>query len=295
MTVNHKWTISLEWRLLMSQAESATSTANGGSALPLGAIEVPWNLVVPEVDVHVVGYGNRLPNDFTLELLAVLKSCTRIFGAPPIHAPEFGIPPMENLLELCAADGPHGETYEEMVEVVLAAAAADPPVAFATSGSPMVGTHPAHRIVELAAERGLTAHVTNAVPSFDAIWADLNIEPFFGLEIWDATTFVRLEIKPNTRAHLLLAQAPMLAVTEGTGPETMSILRDHLLRFYPREQEVHCVSAEAGVGPRLLATGIETVALGDLDHPGRQHASTLVLPRAERAPFDFERSAPAAG
>jgi uncharacterized protein YabN with tetrapyrrole methylase and pyrophosphatase domain len=285
----------LEWRLLMSQAESATSTANGGSALPLGAIEVPWNLVVPEVDIHLVGYGNRLPNDFTLELLAVLKSCKRIFGAPPIHAPEFGIPPMENLLELSAADGPRSETYEEMVEVVLAAAAADPPVAFATSGSPMVGTYATHSILDLAPQRGLTVHVTNAVPSFDGIWADLNIEPFFGLEIWDATTFVRLGIEPNTRAHLLLAQAPMLAVTEATGPETMSILRDHLLRFYPTEQEVHCVTAEAGMGPHLLATGIETVALGDLDYPGdRQPASTLVLPRAQRADFDFGRSAPTA-
>lgn len=83
----------------MSETENGTSTSDGASQ-PLGAVEVPFNLVVPEVDIHVVGYGNRLPNDFTLETLAVLKGCKRVFGAPPIHAPQFGIPAMEDLVEL---------------------------------------------------------------------------------------------------------------------------------------------------------------------------------------------------
>ena len=47
-----------------------------------GVLEVPWNLVVPEADVFIVGYGNRLPNDFTLEMLAVLRRCKRIFAVP---------------------------------------------------------------------------------------------------------------------------------------------------------------------------------------------------------------------
>lgn len=284
----------------MSETDNGASTSTRAS-LPLGAVEVPFNLVVPQVDIHVVGYGNRLPNDFTLETLAVLKGCKRVFGAPPIHAPQFGVPAMEDLVELCDADE-CDELCAEMAEVVLAAAASDPPVAFATFGSPMVGAHPAHRIVELADQRDMTVHVSNAAPPFDAIWADLNIEPFFGFAIWDATTLVRLEIEPSTSAHLLLLRGSMLGVAEqseraaaesfaGVG---LPALRDHLLRFYASDHEVHLVDAEPGAGPRLLATGIETVALRDLEPSAGRPMSALLVPRAQRARFDFERSVPAA-
>src|SRR5690348_14556137 len=92
-----------------------------------GQIDVPWNLVVPEADLYLVGYGMRLPNDLTLEALAVLKSCTRVFGIPPLHAPEFGIPPMENLVLHYASDKNRRATYREWRDLILAAAEADPP------------------------------------------------------------------------------------------------------------------------------------------------------------------------
>jgi uncharacterized protein YabN with tetrapyrrole methylase and pyrophosphatase domain len=275
-----------------------TEADNAGAARAQGGVmEVPWNLVVPEVDIHLVGYGNRLPNDFTLELLAVLKRCKRIFAVPPIHAPDFGIPAMETLMHLYSPDRNRIETYKEMVELVLAAAAADPPVAFSTYGSAMVGTYATHSILELAPQRGLTVHVTGATSSFDGIWADLNIDPCLGFEIWEANALVRLGLEPNTRAHLLLPQAPILNVQGGLDTETMtmergsnvSALRDHLLRFYPPDHEVHFVTTGSGAGPYLRGPDIETVALRDLDHPGRQPASTLVVPRAERADFDFDR------
>jgi uncharacterized protein YabN with tetrapyrrole methylase and pyrophosphatase domain len=272
----------------MSEPSKAETATNGAPARPLGVVDVSWNISVPEVDVHLVGYGDRLPNDFTLETLAVLQRCKRVFGAPPIHAPEFNVPPMENVLALYESGRTEREAHDDMAEVVLAAAVADPPVALATYGSPMVGTHAAHRVLELARRRGLTVHVTNAVPSFDGIWADFNIDPFFGFEIWDATTFVDLAIEPSTRAHLLLARH--VHVAEGAGDETAHRpLRDHLLRFYAAEHEIHVAAARSRTGPHMLGESIETVALRDL---GRAHSGTLLVPRAEREPFDFERPAP---
>lgn len=265
----------------MSQADPR---ADAESELPLGAVEVPHSVVVPQVDVHLVGYGNRLPNDFTLELLAVLQGCKRVFGAPPIHAPQFGIAPMQDLFDLQDRDLPEQQIDELIAERVLAAAAGDPPVAFATLGSPMVSSSVAHRILTLAAQRDLTVHVTNAVPSFDAIWADFNIEPFYGFEIWDAATFIRCEIQPSTRAHLLLSGAP-------ADHASATILREKLLHSYRPEQEVHVVASPAGTGPHMLAQDIQTLALRDL---GAQPADrSLLLARAERASFDFERSVPA--
>lgn len=266
-----------------------------------GEIEVPWNLVVPEVDVHLVGYGNRFPNDFTLEMLAVLKRCKRILGAPPIRAPEFGIPAMESLLYLYAPDKPRTDTYEEMLELVLDAAA-DPPVAFATYGSAMAGVQVAHKLIEEAHRRGLTTHVTNAVSSFDGIWADFNIDPFYGFEVWEASSFARLGVQPNTRANLLLPQAPVFGVKEGHDPQsramrvssTISVLRDHLLRFYPPDHIVYYVTTGAGAGPHLTGPGIESMPLSDLDHPGLRRWSTLYVPRIPGSlppPFDFDSPA----
>jgi hypothetical protein len=279
-------------------APGSTPQAARPPADTQGVIDVPWNLVVPTVDIHVLGYGNRLPNDFTLEMIAVLQRCKRSFGAPPIHAPEYGIPPMESLIPLYAPDKPRMRTYLEMLETVLAAAEADPPVAFATYGSAMVGTLVAHLLLERAAERGLTVHVTNAVSSFDGIWADFNIEPFYGFEIWEASALVQLSVEPNTRANLLIPQAPFFEVPEGIDPATMKIrasttvatLRDHLLRFYPPEHTVHYVYTGSGAGPHLVGAGVETLVLADLDHPGRRPGSTLLVPRlsgGEQGKIDF--------
>jgi Tetrapyrrole (Corrin/Porphyrin) Methylases len=268
----------MEAKSEMTEAEGAA--AGGAPARPLGAIGIAWNVVVPEVDVHIVGYGNRLPNEFTLETLAVLKRCKRIFGLPPISAPAFGIPPMEDLLERFG-----DPRHAEIARFVVDAAADDPPVALATLGSPMVAGHAAHRIVEVASQRGLTFHVSNAVPPFDALWADLNIDPFFGFEIWAAATFVREAIEPDTRTHLLLADAPLLEAA----PAGAAALRDHLLRFYAAEHDVHLIASQTGIGPHALGGGVRTRPLAALDDTGVSSPGSMLVPRVRHARMDFER------
>ncbi|HEY3610610.1 MAG TPA: SAM-dependent methyltransferase, partial [Pseudonocardiaceae bacterium] len=240
----------------------------------------------------------RLPNDFTLEMLAVLKRCKRVFGIPPVRAPEFGLPEMENLGTLYGPDKSRQKTYREWLDLVLDAAAADAPVALATYGSAMVGALVTHRIIEEAPRRGLTVHVSNAISSIDGIWADFNIEPFYGFEIWEATTFVRLGIEPDTRTNLMLPQAPLFGVTNGPDPQnatmavssTVAALRDHLLRFYPADHEVHFVRTGSGVGPLSIRPNIETLPLAELDHPGGNTMSTLLIPRlGTHRGLDFDR------
>jgi hypothetical protein len=265
--------------------------------------EVPWELNVPIADVYIVGYGLRLPNDFTLEMLAILKRCKRVFGAPPIDAPAFGIPPMEDLGVLCAPDKRRKRTYEEMVARVLDAAAEDGPVAFATYGSAMVGTLPAHRLLERAPGRGLRVHVANAPSSFDGIWTDFNIEPFFGLQIWEATAFVAREVVPDTKANLLLPQAPVYRVM--TGPDTASLqiepsrevsgLQAYLGRFYPADHIVHIAMTSMTLGDPLRST-VTSVRLGELDTVQAPVYGTLLVPRLERSNLlDFEGPASSVG
>jgi uncharacterized protein YabN with tetrapyrrole methylase and pyrophosphatase domain len=266
-----------------------------------GELDVPWNLTVPEADIYLVGYGMRMPNDFTLEMLAVLKRCKRIFGVPPVNAPEFGLPPMENLLTCYGPERNRRDTYLEMLDLVLDAASADAPVALATYGSAMVGTWVAHRILEVAPQRGLSVHVTNAVSSFDGIWADLNVEPFYGFAIWEATTLVKLQAEPDRRVHLLLPQAPVYGVTQGPDLDQMTMqtstglgeLRDYLLRFYPAAHEVHFIKTGSGTGARSVGPVIETLPLGELDRSALNQVATLLVPRLG-GPGWLDFAAPAA-
>ncbi len=264
---------------------------------PKGAKAVPWELVVPEADLYLVGYGMRMPNDFTLEMLAILKQCKRILGGPPIDLSAFGIPPMEDLLLHYDSTKPRLQTYRDIEALVLEAAAESGPVAFATYGSTMFGTYPAHRLLQEAPRRGLRVYVSNAVSSLEGLWAGCNIEPFFGFEVWEATCLVALEIEPNTRANLVLPQAPIFEIVTGTDQVTRKVtssstiarLRDYLLQFYPSEHPVHFVTTGHGVGAGAFRTNIETVRLEDLDHPGSATASTLLVPR--RSPFGVQAGA----
>lgn len=261
---------------LTASAEPASSTT-----------AIPWELIVPEADLYMVGYGMRMPNDFTLETLAILKQSKRVFGGPAVDLSAFGIPEMEDLLLLYGSDKPRLQTYHDIEALLLDAAAATPPVVFATYGNPMFGTYPAHRLLQEAPKRGLRVHVSNAVSSLDGIWADCNIEPFFGFEVWEAGSFVNLSIEPNTNANLLLPQAPFFNVVEGTDRVTKKIvksstitrLRDYLLGFYPPEHLVHYVTTGNGTGAGAFRSVIEAVRLEKLNHIGQSTASTLLVPR----------------
>jgi len=173
----------------------------------------------------------------------------------------------------------------------------------------MVGTLPAHLILEEAANRGLAVHVSNAVSSFDGIWADFNIEPFFGFQVWEATAFVTMEIEPDTASNLLLPQASVFQVVGGPDASrnlaiekssSVARLRDHLLKFYPADHPVHHIKAASGSGESSVNAVVETVELKDLDQPGRQVVSTLLVPRAPgyrnrgKLRLDFKRHEPKA-
>jgi uncharacterized protein YabN with tetrapyrrole methylase and pyrophosphatase domain len=272
-------------------------TTDDATPAPTAVIDVPWELDVPVADLYIVGYGMRLPNDFTLETLAILKRCKRLLGVPPISAPAFGVPEMESLMGLYAPDKPRSETYREMVALALDAAA-DGPAAFVTFGSAMVGTVAAHRLLAEAPRRGLTVHVPNAVSFLDGIWADLNIEPFFGLQIWEATAFVRRKVVPDTKANLMLPQAAFYGVEAGPDPSTVRIapssqaadLQAYLLRYYPSDHVVHlATTGAAGVEGSMRST-VKSVTLGELSAVEGHMASTLVVPRldASRKHLDFD-------
>lgn len=249
--------------------------------------EQPWHIDVPEkmsievADIYCVGFGLRLPNDITLETLAILKACKRVFGMPPITSNALPIPEIEDLTLLYGPEKPRIETYREMVNTVLAAAHEDPPVAMVTYGSAIVGALPTHLLVDEAPLQGLRVYVSNSASCFEGIWSDLNIEPFFGFSVWEASMFLSLNIEPQLQSHLLLVQASFVNVTTGPDRATgmalgdIERLQERLLEFYPPEHVVSFVRTASFNQP----TEVRSASLGALTNVALPDASSLLVPR----------------
>src|SRR5205823_4552334 len=84
---------------------------------------------------------------------------------------------------------PRAQVYQDVADVVLAAARAGPPVAFACEGHPLIYVTPSRLIIEGARETGLHVTVLPAVSSLDTLFVDLGLDPgTTGLQVYEATT-----------------------------------------------------------------------------------------------------------
>jgi hypothetical protein len=239
-------------------------------------------ILLPDADIYLVGGGMRLPNDLTLEGLAALRRCHRVFGDPAIDLTGYGVPEMVDLGILYRADLEWGETYRAMVDTVLRSAADRSPVAYFTYGSPVVGFPPAHLLLRQEPRHRFHVHVSHAASFLDAIWAELHADPFRGAQIWSAQRFLDNCVEPYLYAPLILAQATAVGIrrqpTERQARDLVA-LRDYLLRFYAAGHVVLFVWSDSFAGPAVQHwTRLDQLAQAPLDAP----APTLVIPPMRR-------------
>lgn len=143
--------------------------------------------------IYVVGYANRLPNDFTLKMLTVLKRCRRVLGVPPMHAPSSALPGC-TVLSGCIATG--------------AATTTSPRWRRRCSTRQRVTRRWRWRgmaarwssvtvLLEQAPLHDLSGHVTTAPSALDGLRAQLALDPLEGTEIWDAVIYTQSLAQPT--------------------------------------------------------------------------------------------------
>lgn len=240
------------------------------------------DMVVPEADLHLLGWGHVAPNDCTLETLAVLDKVTTTFVLP--RPPDLGIPgEVVDLGSHYVPGRPRHDVYREIADRVLHAATVFPPVALLTFGSAPVGTAIVHLLLADAPARGLRVRVSPAVSSLEAMWGEVGIEPFSGVLIWDATAFLVNRAVPPPGVDLLLAGVTVFDVFETQDPHErladvdLRPLRDHLLRYFDEEHPVAFVRVASGELPgvhEILPLRLLRSSPGDI--------STLYVPRDPR-------------
>jgi len=178
-----------------------------------------------------------------------------------------------------AVDRPRAETYELMIEQILAAVRVGKNVCAAFYGHPGVFATPSHESVRRARAEGFAASMLPAVSAEDCLFADLGVDPGDrGCQSYEATDFLRREPIFDTKVPLVLWQVALVGVpTAVTRPNAdgFAELVAHLLRFYDEAHRV--VLYEASPYP-VGRAGIEEFTLGTVRKAELDGMSTLYVP-----------------
>ncbi|HEU4630006.1 MAG TPA: SAM-dependent methyltransferase [Gemmatimonadaceae bacterium] len=245
--------------------------------------------------LDVVGTGFRLAGHVTPETRSRIRAAERVFDlcADPVTSAwlqEQG-PPVESLHDAYAPGRHRLDTYEEMVERMLAPVREGRRVCAAFYGHPGVFVHPAHAAVRRARAEGHAACMLPGISAEDCLFADLEVDPTrHGCANFEATDFIVRPRSVDVRSALVLWQVGGIGVLTYQRASLWSrqglrVLVEVLSRHYPADHRV--VLYEASPFPIVPPT-ILRVRLDALAGSAVTLGTTLYVP-----PLGDDREAPA--
>ena len=189
-----------------------------------------------------------------------------------------------SLAGLYGPDIKRTDTYEAMVERVMAGVRAGRKVCFAVPGHPGVLASPTHEAIRRARAEGFEALMLPALSSIDHFYADAGVDPgSSGSMSLDATDFLVYGFAVNLSLGLILWQIG--AIGNECGGRTVNrrgleLLARTLLESYPVDHEliVYEAARYAMADPVIMRLRLDE--LGSAPVP---LASTLYVPPATRA------------
>ena len=185
------------------------------------------------------------------------------------------------------------ETYEQMVQAMLAEVRAGKQVCGAFYGHPGVFALPSHKAIELARSEGYVAHMEPGVSAEDCLYADLGIDPGqYGCQHYEASQLLFHKRRIDPSAYLIVWQVGVAGDKSlarfSTGSAYRQVLVDVLARDYPLTHEV--ILYRATTLP-MQRSRMERVKLGDLPTAAVDMHVTMVVPPAAALEPDRETRA----
>ena len=245
--------------------------------------------------LSVVGTGYLVAGQVTAEAQALIEGAEKCFYlvADPATAQWLaGLnPTAESLKNSFAADRLRTESYEEMVERMLAPVRQGLAVCSAFYGHPGVFVFPAHEAVRRARREGFSARMLPGISAEDCLFADLGIDPAMpGCQSFEASDFLLRHRRFDPACHLVLWQIGAIGVTtylaeEGCNREGLRVLSQVLCERYGPDHE--SVIYEAAIFP-VCEPSLDRVSLGALAEARVRSVSTLYVPPGEQPPVDPE-------
>jgi precorrin-6B methylase 1 len=182
------------------------------------------------------------------------------------------------------------DTYQEMVDAMLAEVRAGKRVCGVFYGHPGVFAWAPHKAIETARQEGYPAHMEPGISSEDCLYADLGIDPAtFGCQHYETSQFMFYRRRIDPSAWLILWQAGVAGDKTNrrfaTGAAYRQVLVEVLGRDYPLDHQV--ILYQAATLP-IQPPRIKRLALQSLPQAEIQMSDTLAIPPALAMEIDHE-------
>lgn len=237
----------------------------------------------------IVGTGIRTVGQLTMESVAWIERAEKLFYVVADPVAEEVIKRLnpggaESLLGLYGEGKPRMETYEQMIEAILASVRAGRMTVGAFYGHPGVFAYPSHESVRRARREGFRARMLPGISAEDCLFADLGVDPAVnGCQSFEATDFMANGRTLDTSSQVILWQVGVVGDwtyrRNGYDLSAMPLLLERLYRFYPPTHQVVIYEAPTLPGCEPM---IRPIPLYALPYSGVGSASTLYIPPARQ-------------
>lgn len=248
---------------------------------------------MPQGRLNVVGTGYLVAGQVTQQALTCIERADKLFYSFQDAVSRAWIeslnPTAESLAQFYGRDKDRRETYDEMVETMLAPVRQGLEVCSAFYGHPGVAAFPTHEAIRRARGEGFEAAMFPGVSSADCLFADLGIDPAdHGCQMYEASRFVLRRRRFDPASLLILWQIGLVGVSTRLATpcvEGLQILVEVLARDYPRDHEVVVYEAShlPVFRPRILRVPLESLPTA-VD----SNLSTLLVPPWGKAETDWK-------
>lgn len=241
----------------------------------------------------IVGTGFMVAGQVTPESVTAMKTADRLLHLVSDSATARWLetlnPRTESLYDAYAEGRPRRDSYEEMIQRILAPVRGGLSVCAAFYGHPGIFVFPSHEAIRRAREEGHAARMLPGISAEDRLFADLRLDPsVHGCRSYEATSFLARSAPVDPTTGLILWQVGAIGVTTYYNrlvwrTEGLRYLVEALQPHYPEDHEVIVYTAST---LPVAGSEIHRLPLGRL--PGLQVsvASTLYVPPARVAAAD---------
>lgn len=243
--------------------------------------------------LNIVGTGFLIAGQVTPESLAAIKAADRFFFLVAEPATRLWLESQhqgaEALDRLFWEGRPRQDSYDEIVEELIAPVRQGLNVCAAFYGHPGVFVYSSHEAVRRARQEGFTARMLPGVSAEDCLFAELEIDPAAdGCQSFEATDFLIRQRPFDPHSGLILWQIGAMGVAtyhlrDLWNADGLDYLVEVLTRDYPPGHEV--VVYEASHYP-VCPSLIQHKRLADLRECKITTHSTLWVPPLAKPPLD---------
>jgi uncharacterized protein YabN with tetrapyrrole methylase and pyrophosphatase domain len=221
----------------------------------------------------VVGTGIRTVGQLTVEAIAWIRKADKVLyviGDPIAEAAISELNPegAESLSGFYAENKPRLQTYNEMVERILACVRSGLLTCLACYGHPGVFVYPSHESVRRARAEGYSARMLPGISAEDCLFADLGVDPgIYGCQSYEATDFLANGRRIDPTSSVILWQIGVVGdatyKASGYNLAAFPLLIERLLEFYPPTHVAYLYEAAVFPGCEPIIRPVPLHALGN--------------------------------